>query len=144
MSLKSNIKNILLSGKQYADARILDLASAMDTALDGKVDKVTGKDLSSNDYTTTEKDKLSGIASGAEVNVQSDWEQTDSNSDDYIKNKPVISGEDNVQSDWCEEDESADSYIQDKPRIITFTEINTPTDIPEEAKSNEIFYILEE
>lgn len=33
-----------------------------------KVDKVTGKGLSTNDYTTTEKNKLSGIASGAEVN----------------------------------------------------------------------------
>ena len=36
--------------------------------IDGKVDKVTGKGLSTNDYTTTEKTKLSGIASGAEVN----------------------------------------------------------------------------
>ena len=39
------------------------------TALDGKkVDKDSGKGLSTNDYTTTEKNKLSGIASGAEVN----------------------------------------------------------------------------
>lgn len=36
--------------------------------LDDKVDKVTGKGLSTNDYTTEEKNKLSGIASGAEVN----------------------------------------------------------------------------
>lgn len=34
----------------------------------GKVDKVEGKGLSSNDYTTAEKTKLDGIASGAEVN----------------------------------------------------------------------------
>lgn len=34
-----------------------------------KVDKVTGKGLSTNDYTTTEKNKLSGIASGAQANV---------------------------------------------------------------------------
>lgn len=33
-----------------------------------KVDKVSGKGLSTNDYTTTEKTKLSGIATGAEVN----------------------------------------------------------------------------
>lgn len=33
-----------------------------------KVDVVSGKGLSTNDYTTTEKDKLAGIASGAEVN----------------------------------------------------------------------------
>ena len=43
-----------------------------------------------NNYTTTEKNKLSGIASGAEVNVQSDWNETSSSSDAYIKNKPTI------------------------------------------------------
>ena len=33
-----------------------------------KVDKVDGKGLSTNDYTTNDKNKLSGIATGAEVN----------------------------------------------------------------------------
>lgn len=37
--------------------------------LDNKVDKVSGKGLSTNDYTTAEKTKLSGIATGAQVNV---------------------------------------------------------------------------
>lgn len=35
----------------------------------GKVDKETGMGLSSNDYTANEKTKLSGIATGAQVNV---------------------------------------------------------------------------
>jgi len=43
-----------------------------------------------NNYTSTEKTKLSGIAAGAEVNVQSDWNQTDSTADAYIANKPDI------------------------------------------------------
>ena len=38
-------------------------------ALAGKVDKVDGKGLSTNDYTSAEKTKLSGVASGAQVNV---------------------------------------------------------------------------
>ena len=38
------------------------------TELAKKVDKVSGKGLSTNDYTTDEKNKLAGIASGAEVN----------------------------------------------------------------------------
>lgn len=38
----------------------------------------------------SDKTKLNGIASGAEVNVQSDWNQTDTDADDYIKNKPTI------------------------------------------------------
>ena len=38
--------------------------------LDGnKVDKVAGKQLSTEDYSTNEKNKLNGIASGAQVNV---------------------------------------------------------------------------
>ena len=58
-------------------------------ALDNKVDKVTGKGLSTNDYTTADKNKLDGIAAGAEVNVQSDWNQSNSSADDFIKNKPT-------------------------------------------------------
>ena len=119
------------------------------TALNGKVDKVDGKGLSSNDYTTTEKNKLAGIASGAEVNVQSDWNQTNTSSDDYIKNKPanlvqdasyvhtdnnyttteknklagIASGaEVNVQSDWNQTTTSADDYIKNKPtKLSQFT-----------------------
>lgn len=40
-----------------------------DNQLLGKVDKETGKGLSTNDYTTDEKTKLSGIEAGAQVNV---------------------------------------------------------------------------
>ena len=37
--------------------------------IDNKVDKVTGKGLSTNDYTNDDKTKLDGIAVGAQVNV---------------------------------------------------------------------------
>lgn len=43
-----------------------------------------------NNYTTIDKNKLAGIAAGAEVNVQSDWNESDNSSDAYIKNKPSI------------------------------------------------------
>lgn len=39
--------------------------SDAETALSNKVDKVTGKQLSTEDYTTADKDKLSGIEAGA-------------------------------------------------------------------------------
>lgn len=55
-----------------------------------KVDKVNGKGLSTNDYTTAEKEKLRDIEDGAEVNVQPDWNVTDSTNDAFIKNKPMI------------------------------------------------------
>jgi hypothetical protein len=38
----------------------------------------------------TDKVKLNGIATGAEVNVQADWNETNTSSDSYIKNKPNI------------------------------------------------------
>ena len=43
--------------------------STMNSALADKVDKVTGKGLSTNDYTTAEKNKLSAIEAGATKNV---------------------------------------------------------------------------
>ncbi|MDD6530590.1 MAG: hypothetical protein PUF41_11495 [Prevotella copri] len=43
-----------------------------------------------NNYSSAEKTKLSGIAAGAEVNVQADWNVTDTSSDAFVKNKPSI------------------------------------------------------
>ena len=56
--------------KEVADAiaEHKEVTDALNAAIGNKVDKVTGKGLSTNDYTTAEKNKLSGIATGAEVN----------------------------------------------------------------------------
>lgn len=77
-------------------------------SLDGKVDKISGKMLSSNDYTDDEKTKLSGIAEGAEANVKSDWDQENPNEDDFIKNKPASLPASDVY-DWAKQ-ESKPSY----------------------------------
>ena len=56
------------SGKIYdKDGNEIPLGATA-AQLDGKVDKVTGKQLSTNDYTTPEKNKLAGIQAGAQVN----------------------------------------------------------------------------
>lgn len=48
------------------DLELSDLVEAsMSDALETKVDKVAGRVLSTNDYTTAEKTKLAGIATGA-------------------------------------------------------------------------------
>lgn len=97
----SALKEELLGpGTSEAIDTIYELATALqenesvvetlNSAISNKVDKVSGKGLSTNDYTTTEKNKLAGIASGAEVNVQADWSVTTTTSDAYIKNKPTI------------------------------------------------------
>lgn len=49
--------------------RVDTAESDIDALETGKVDKVVGKQLSTEDYTTAEKTKLGGIAEGAQVNV---------------------------------------------------------------------------
>jgi hypothetical protein len=66
----------------------LATTSYVDTQDNLKVDKVAGKGLSTNDYTTAEQTKLSGIATGAEVNVNADWNAV--SGDAQILNKPTI------------------------------------------------------
>lgn len=45
---------------------------SVQTALDNKVDKITGKGLSTEDYTASEKSKLAGIEAWAQVNTLND------------------------------------------------------------------------
>lgn len=78
-----------------------------DLIADGTTNKV---------YTATEQGKLSGIEAGAEVNVQSDWNQSDNTADDYIKNKPTIPAA-QIQSDWNQGDNTALDYIKNKPAV---------------------------
>lgn len=74
--------------KFFEKDQVLYFWSLIKEKLNSKVDKVSGKGLSTNDYTTVEKDKLTGIQAGAGVNVQSDWDST--SGDSYIKNKPTL------------------------------------------------------
>ena len=64
--------------------------------------------------TGTERTKLNGIAAGAEVNVQSDWDQTDTTADDYIENKPTI------PTQVTFEDDDADPGMTRNLSSITF------------------------
>ena len=62
-----------------------DVIDTINGVLAGKVDKETGKGLSSNDYTNIEKTKLSGIAEGAEVNQNAYSTMQIKNSDGQLK-----------------------------------------------------------
>lgn len=72
-----------LSGTNTGDQ---DLSDYFDTTADTLDDITTG--TTNVHFTATEKTKLSGIASGAEVNVQSDWNAA--SGDAQILNKPTL------------------------------------------------------
>lgn len=99
----------------------------------------------------SDKTKLDGIATGAEVNVQANWTQTTTTADDYIKNKPTLatvatSGSYNdlsnkptipaaqVNSDW--NSASGVSQILNKPTLATvatsgaYSDLSGTPDVP--------------
>lgn len=157
MSLNAdNIEYLMADGSTTSLSKYISTLAGnydvLNNSLSGKVDKETGKGLSTNDYSTTEKNKLAGIAEGAEVNVQPDWNVTDNTSDAYIKNKPTIptvptkvsaftndagyltshqsldgyaKETDIVQADWTEADTSSKAYIKNKPSVYTQSETDS-------------------
>lgn len=126
--------------KEVADAieSNKSVEEALNKAISNKVDKVNGKVLSSNDYTTTEKNKLAGIANNATAvtdSTVSGWgyKKTDTNTwrpqpdwnatsgDAAIKNKPTSMPASDVYS-WAKAS-SKPSYtwseIGNKPSTFT-------------------------
>ena len=73
-----------ITGTPYVPTKTSDLTNDSDFVSDANYVHTD------NNFTTALKDKLNGIATGAEVNVQSDWNITDTSSDAFIKNKPAI------------------------------------------------------
>ena len=116
-----------------------NFATTVATQISAKVDKVEGKGLSTEDYTTEEKTKLAGISEGAEVNVQSDWNETDTTSDAYIANKPAIpSKTSDITNDSGFLTSVPDEYVTEteltaKGYLTTYTETD-PT-VPDWAKA---------
>lgn len=93
--------------------------TAVAQAISTKVDKVTGKGLSTNDFTNADKAKLEGIESGAEANVQANWAQTDTTADDYIKNKPMIPAPVTVDQTYSATSSNAQSGVAVAQAIST-------------------------
>lgn len=67
------IVNYIKQNKSTLDSLGISNIAGLVDALSNKVDKVSGKGLSSNDFTTNEKNKLAGIESGAQANVTPTW-----------------------------------------------------------------------
>ena len=80
-----------MASKEYiGSADLLYAFQLLKTEFDKYVVAVTGKGLSTEDFTSALKTKLEGIAAGAEVHVQADWTEADQSSDAYIAHKPDL------------------------------------------------------
>ena len=115
----ANIKKFLDSDgltilcKKFQDYPDNEILGTVINAIDNiKVNKVEGKDLSTNDYTNEDKEKLNSsitfneqtltdeqkeqarqnIGAG-EPQVQIDWNQNDETATDYVKNRPFYTGD---------------------------------------------------
>ena len=103
------------SSAKYARA---DHVHPSDTA---KVDKVNGKGLSTNDYTTAEKNKLSGIETGANKTVVDS--ALSSSSENPVQNKAIYQALQSFVTSWDD--------LTGKPSTLTgygITVDNTPTE----------------
>ncbi len=83
----------------------------------------SNKDILDNttaSYTTQEKNKLDNIQEGAQVNVQSDWNITDSDSDAFIKNKPSVYTKNEIDNKFS----ALETNIDWKESVGTFDDID--------------------
>lgn len=123
------------AGATYLAGKIKDLN-------DKKVDKESGKGLSTNDYTTDEKTKLGGIEAGAKKNVQSDWNAT--SGDAFIKNKPQIPFVDDAMSDVSTnaiQNKIVKAYIDAAIGGITEFDIQVVTQLPATGVKGTFYFV---
>jgi hypothetical protein len=122
----STVSEILNKPTDLTNLSIHDVTELRDITSAGSGAIITG----------TERSKLSGIATGAEVNVQANWNESDSANDAFIQNKPSLApsnAEQNVQANWSESDNTSDAFIANKPSVALST-----TTIEVVGTSNEI------
>ena len=87
---------------------------------------LTGNQLNvETPYTSQEKTKLSGIATGAEVNVQADWAESNSLRDSFIRNKPNIpTNTQTIDDDFILDLAQPSRGTQDRGKFLGTSETN--------------------
>jgi hypothetical protein len=124
-------------------------------ALAAKVDKVAGKGLSTEDYSTAEKTKLAGISTGAtandtDANLKSRANHTGtqsvstitglatvatSGSYNDLSSKPSIPAA-QIQSDWTQASSGSLDFIKNKPSLATVAASGSYTDLSNKPTIN--------
>lgn len=122
LSNKPQIESVELTGNISFDD--LGLNEYIDEATAGRyVEVESGKGLSEENYTSTEKTKLAGIAEGAEANVNADWDATEG--DAVILNKPTIPSK---TSDLTNDSGFITGYTETDPTVPSWAkQPNKPT-----------------
>ena len=100
----------------------LDNEKADRTELTTKVDKVSGKQLSTNDYTTVEKNKLAGIQAGAQKNNVTSTDIANWNS-----KVDKVSGKQLSTNDYTTVEKNKLSGIQAGAQVNAVTSVNGQT-----------------
>lgn len=121
------------------NADLLYILNKIKAVLDAGFIKIDDK--VTNEILRTALTKLDGIAEGAEVNVQSDWAQTDPAADDFIKNKPVI---DTVMSDSSTnavENKTIKAYVDSLISQVTSIEFKKVTKLPTTGENGVIYLV---
>ena len=90
LNTKANSSDVYTKSETYNKSEVENLIDEHVPDLPDNVVTDASYVHTDNNFTTTLKNKLDGIASGAEVNVQANWNETNSSSDAYIQNKPTI------------------------------------------------------
>ena len=99
-------------------------SSKTNTELSGKVDKVTGKNLSENDYTDADKAIVDGVTSALANKVDKVTGKGLSSEDYTTAEKTKLANIEagakaNVQTDWNQRDSSADDFLKNRPELGT-------------------------
>ena len=82
------VVDFIEANKSTLDNLSISNIAGLQAALDSKEDSVAGKGLSTEDFTSTLLAKLNSIATGAQVNVKSNWAQGNPSDGSFIENKP--------------------------------------------------------
>lgn len=95
-----------------------------DSKVSGKVDKITGKGLSTNDYTTTEKSKLASLSNYDDTELRSLIGNTYTKSEVDTKIDEAVAGGDVDLSNYYTKAET-DSKVSGKVDKVTGKELST-------------------
>lgn len=146
-AVTSENKNYIYNGSEWVeysdiyDISVLVTKSELQESINNKVDKVTGKDLSTNDFTDTYKTKLDGIATGATNNTVIDSLESQSSTDALSANQGRILNEKitNATTYSTEEINTGEKWVDGKDiyRKVIYIGI-----LPDDAKEKYAHNIL--